>query len=206
MKHIENKAKKPPQRRSLETKDLIIETAAHFLRKETWERFTTNKVADLAGVSIGTLYKYFENKDQIIKNLMLKQFVKDLDALKEVFESGEVKDFEDGVRKVIRTAISLFNENPQLRVVIYEYMRKLKVADEKFSMNARMLEILMLNFEKFSNDRYLKPSNLSLYILMHSVLGAITAACMERPELLKDPQFEEELFCLIMGYFELRTY
>jgi AcrR family transcriptional regulator len=54
--------KQPSQARSKATVDAIVEAAARILGDQGWAGFTTNKVAEAAGVSIGSYYQYFPDK------------------------------------------------------------------------------------------------------------------------------------------------
>ena len=54
--------KAPRQQRSRATVDVIVEAAARVLGRRGWARFTTNEIAAVAGVSVGSLYQYFPNK------------------------------------------------------------------------------------------------------------------------------------------------
>lgn len=58
--------KHPRQARSRATVDAIVQAGARVLGDEGWGGFTTNKVADLAGVSIGSLYQYFPDKLSLV--------------------------------------------------------------------------------------------------------------------------------------------
>lgn len=58
--------KKPRQARARATVDAILIAAAHSLKTEGFEHATTNRIAELAGVSIGSLYQYFPNKVSIV--------------------------------------------------------------------------------------------------------------------------------------------
>jgi AcrR family transcriptional regulator len=62
--------KAPKQARSGGTFEAIIEAAAHILATEGAARLTTNRVAKHAGVSIGSLYQYFPNKQAIVRALV----------------------------------------------------------------------------------------------------------------------------------------
>jgi len=59
--------KEPRQARSRATVETLIEAGARILSNEGWAGFTTNKVADAAGVSIGSLYQYFPDKLSLIE-------------------------------------------------------------------------------------------------------------------------------------------
>ena len=58
--------KTPRQRRSTATVDAIVEAAARVFAEGGYGRANTNRIAETAGVSIGSLYEYFPNKDAIL--------------------------------------------------------------------------------------------------------------------------------------------
>jgi AcrR family transcriptional regulator len=58
--------RQPRQARAVETRATIIEAAARVLSRRGYAGATTNHIAERAGVSIGTLYEYFRNKDQLV--------------------------------------------------------------------------------------------------------------------------------------------
>jgi AcrR family transcriptional regulator len=58
------------QARSLQTIAIVLEAAAQVLAREGYARATTNRIAEIAGVSIGTIYQYFGDKDAIFDALI----------------------------------------------------------------------------------------------------------------------------------------
>ena len=64
--------KVPRQARSRATFDAIVEAAARLLVREGYGATTTNRVAEEAGVSIGSLYEYFGDKDVIVHQVLLR--------------------------------------------------------------------------------------------------------------------------------------
>ncbi len=65
--------KAPKQARSQATVDAIVEAAARILEERGHEGFSTNAVAEKAGVSVGSLYQYFPRKDALIGALILRE-------------------------------------------------------------------------------------------------------------------------------------
>lgn len=57
--------KKPIQTRSTATVDAIVEATIRILRQDGWAACTTTRIAALAGVSVGSLYQYFPNRNAI---------------------------------------------------------------------------------------------------------------------------------------------
>jgi AcrR family transcriptional regulator len=66
--------KQPRQARSRATIEAILEAAAHILGKRGWEGLTTNTVAEVAGVSIGSLYQYFPHKLALVEAVRRRHF------------------------------------------------------------------------------------------------------------------------------------
>ncbi len=62
--------KQPSQARAQNTVEAIVEATARILEDDGHRGFTTNAVAERAGVSIGTLYQYFPNKDALVGALI----------------------------------------------------------------------------------------------------------------------------------------
>ncbi len=65
--------KAPKQARSLATVEAIVEAAARILEERGHEAFSTNAVAERAGVSVGSLYQYFPRKDALIGALIFRE-------------------------------------------------------------------------------------------------------------------------------------
>jgi AcrR family transcriptional regulator len=67
--HLEPR-RRPRQERARATFDAILVAAREIIARDGWGSLTTNKVADRAGVSIGSLYQYFPNKETILVTLL----------------------------------------------------------------------------------------------------------------------------------------
>ncbi|MEI2581644.1 TetR/AcrR family transcriptional regulator [Scytonema sp. PRP1] len=62
--------KLPQQDRSKVTVDAILTATARILTEEGYDKASTNRIAELAGVSIGSLYQYFPNKEALVASLV----------------------------------------------------------------------------------------------------------------------------------------
>ena len=81
--------KQPQQARSAELVATILEAAVQVLAKEGAQRFTTARVAEKAGVSIGSLYQYFPNKAAILFRLQSDEWRQTGELLRGILENAE---------------------------------------------------------------------------------------------------------------------
>lgn len=78
--------KQPQQTRSAELVAAILQAGAQVLAQEGATRFTTARVAEKAGVSIGSLYQYFPNKAAILYRLQTQEWQQTSDLLRRLLE------------------------------------------------------------------------------------------------------------------------
>src|ERR671937_342176 len=78
--------KQPKQARSAELVAAILQAAVQVLAKEGAQRFTTARVAEKAGVSIGSLYQYFPNKAAILFRLQSDEWRQTSELLRRILE------------------------------------------------------------------------------------------------------------------------
>src|SRR5271154_4777544 len=79
--------KLPRQQRSEATVESILEAAAQVFERHGYAAGTTNRIAERAGVSIGTLYQYFPNKDAILIALARRHLAEGTAALQPYLEA-----------------------------------------------------------------------------------------------------------------------
>ena len=80
--------KKPVQARSTVTVDAIVEATIRILRRDGWAACTTTRIATLAGVSVGSLYQYFPNRNAIAVEIVRQRTRTYLDAVMAADLSG----------------------------------------------------------------------------------------------------------------------
>ena len=78
--------KQPVQARSRMTLDAILDAATRVLTMESLSGFNTNRVAEVAGVSVGSLYQYFPNKAALMSALIDREQLRLATALEAAVE------------------------------------------------------------------------------------------------------------------------
>jgi AcrR family transcriptional regulator len=78
--------KQPKQARSTDLVAAVLDAAVQVLAKEGAQRFTTARVAEKAGVSVGSLYQYFPNKAAILFRLQSDEWRQTSELLRGILE------------------------------------------------------------------------------------------------------------------------
>jgi AcrR family transcriptional regulator len=113
--------KYPAQPRSADTVATILEAAARILERHGFAGYNTNAVAGLAGVSIGSLYQYFPNKDALVAALVARETAL---LLEELSVATSEASFLAGRKRMIQAAIAHQMRRPALaRLLDFEEQR-----------------------------------------------------------------------------------
>ncbi len=95
--------KQPRQARSTRLVAAILEAAVRVLVRDGARRFTTARVAERAGISVGSLYQYFPNKEAILFRLQAQEWRQTIDQLGRILGDAKVAPPER-----LRTAVRMF--------------------------------------------------------------------------------------------------
>ena len=109
--------KRPKQARSTELVAAILEAAAQVLAKEGAARFTTARVAERAGVSVGSLYQYFPGKAAILFRLQSEEWRRTADLLRAILEDAK-RPSHQRLRDLVHAFIRSECEEAAMRVAL----------------------------------------------------------------------------------------
>jgi AcrR family transcriptional regulator len=101
--------RRPLQRRSAELVDAILEAAVRVLVRDGARRFTTVRVAEEAGVSVGSLYQYFPNKEALLFRLQTDEWEETWGVLEEILADGRIAPRE----RLRRAVLAFFRSERQ---------------------------------------------------------------------------------------------
>jgi AcrR family transcriptional regulator len=110
--------KLPLQARAQATRDAIVEAAAQILSTQGLTGFNTNAVALRAGVSIGSLYQYFANKDALMAALIHAAQARQLASVMTAAAGIEGATLEQAVRMIVRGAMQHHRDDALLATAI----------------------------------------------------------------------------------------
>lgn len=164
-----NPRKQPAQGRAKETVKAILEGAAQVFSEEGYSA-TTNRIAERAGVSIGSLYQYFPNKESILSSLLGRHVQEGYELIsKEISELvKEKKITRTVVRHLVETMIVFHEKDPSLHRVLFEEVQLSRFRVEYARNEELAISNLLLLIEKTPEARKRNPEA-AMRLLVHAI-------------------------------------
>jgi AcrR family transcriptional regulator len=191
--------KAPKQARGRATRDAIVEAAAHIVSRGGLAAYNTNAVAERAGVSIGSLYQYFPNKDALMVALIDWQQSKQLQTLKATIDSiDHAPDMEVMIRSLVRAAMNHHHEDELLASAIDHEEARLPVGNLVGGYLDKGGELVAALLGRFQED--IAPTD---PLLAARTLPVIVRAVTDAWANLDPPQLtiaEDEAVRVVLGY------
>ncbi|EGF07590.1 TetR/AcrR family transcriptional regulator [Streptococcus sanguinis] len=136
--------RKPVQKRSLDKLNTILAVSKELFAKKNYFNVTTNEIAKEAGISIGTLYSYFSNKEEIL-SLILKDYNESFIVIFNQLNTSEnlelfSSDYKGWIEKLIDNLISLEDKefHAQIEMLSYSIPEVKEIQDQH---NDKMKEL-----------------------------------------------------------------
>src|SRR3954447_23097894 len=140
--------KSPRQDRSRATVDAILEAAARVLVKQGFERTTTNRVAEAAGVSIGSLYQYFPSKEALVAALVERHIETMSERLQAEMVAIADAPLAVAIKRMVALMLSAHAIEPQLHRVLNEQVPRVGRLHRVHEVEARMQRLSRAWFER----------------------------------------------------------
>ena len=163
--------KSPTQDRARETVEAILEAAVDLFSSRGYARTSTNHIARRAGVSVGSLYQYFPNKDAVLTALLARHLVAVESAISACIPllRDPAVPLRDGIRRLLERLREVHEADPRLTRAIEQQVGQMPVVPEGLAGYKRN-HVAMLA-EILSNRPDVRPGN---HPLMAALLAAVT--------------------------------
>jgi AcrR family transcriptional regulator len=200
-----NPRKSATQERSRLTVDALLEATTRVLIKEGYDRASTNRIAEVAGVSIGSLYQYFPSKEALVAAVIDRHTQEISEVTRNALVKAAARPIEVAAREFVSLAIDGHRVNPKLHGVLAEQiprvgrLQKLEAIQEGYALVRAYLEAHRDEIDVTDLD-------LAAFVLVTVVEALTHAAVLRRPDILsgeKAERFVDDVTRLVIRY--LRT-
>ena len=193
--------KTPKQARAQATVTAILDATIQVFDREGPTAATTTRIADVAGVSIGTLYQYFADRDAIVDALQDREFERAMHMVQQALSSARGERAAPAVaRAVVEGLLRLYAAAPGLhRLLVLE---GLHVAPTERVRAFDMQVIAVIRSYLRSSGIRLRRANLdaAVFVIYQAVRAAMLARLFETPPELDDATLVEEITDLVLRY------
>jgi AcrR family transcriptional regulator len=132
--------KQASQERSRGTVDALIEATARVLIREGFDKASTNRIAEAAGVGIGSLYQYFPSKEALVVAVIDRHNRQTMQLVRGALAEVASQPIEQAVRRMVVVAIEAHRIDPKLH----------RVLTEQIPRTGRLEDVEVFNRENFS--------------------------------------------------------
>jgi len=168
------KSSKSPRRtakqsRSKATVDVILDAAAQVLLREGYAQTTTNRIAERAGVSVGSIYQYFGDKDQVFARLIDREVTRTVTTFLERDPPAN-RGLMDTLRGLLRVGVETWSYGPLLYRRLEE-VPKGALQRRVTKAKSRLTGFIRTLLERHQAELRVRDLDLATYVVVNASLG-----------------------------------
>jgi len=200
-----NPRKSASQKRSRATVDALIEATARILVREGFDKASTNRIAEVAGVSVGSLYQYFPSKEALVAAVIDRHNEEIMRTVRGELAEAMSQPVEKAVRKLVAVAIKAHRVDPRLHRVVAEQIPRVGKLENVETFNRENFTLFRNYLENHRKELRVDDLELASFICVTSIEALTHNAVLHHSKALSDDAMEslvEEGTRLVVGYLK----
>lgn len=197
--------KRATQQRSRATVDVLIQATTRILINEGFDKANTNRIAEVAGVSIGSLYQYFPGKDALVAAVIDLHNQQLAQTVRAALAEAESLAFDRGIRRIVTAAVEAHCIAPQLHRVLAEQMPRLERLQHAEAINHDAQSMFREYLEEHRADIHTHDLELAAFVCGTAIEALSHHAVLHHPGAFAHPRMEiliDETTRLVVGYLQ----
>ncbi|MFC9236356.1 TetR/AcrR family transcriptional regulator [Streptomyces decoyicus] len=191
--------KQPRQGRAEITRQRILTAAAHVFAEYGHAAGTTNRIAERARVSIGSLYQYYPNKDAILVELLTRHLDDGMSALARGQDAEAPDSLEEAIRRYVRLTIENHRDDPQLLRVMIEQAPRSPELLQKTSQYQQARTVYARELIENHPEARVADMEVAARLLV-STVELLVHQLIAAPDPLDPARLESELVAMLTRY------
>ena len=189
--------REPRQERSRYKVRLMLEATIRLLEKGGAEALTTNAVAATAGVSIGTLYQFFPNKEALLDTLADRELAAMAERVMRVMRDSTIISTEERIAGIVRAVASTYGNRRKAHKVVMAYSLA-RGGNRLSSLMANMIELLSKQRDSGPIRRAFDRAD--AFVLAHGFAGVLRAMINAEHDGPSQAAIETALARMVMSF------
>ena len=191
--------KTPIQERSTVTVEAIFEATIQVLLSPGADRLTTTRVAQRAGVSVGTLYQYYPNKQSLLLAVVENHLNKVMASIEAACESACYRPLAVMIKQMVEAYVDAKMERPDVSAALYRVSPNVGGPALLKRVSQRLRKTIDAMFETASDIKS-APDKLAIDIMLAAMAGAMRSLLEARPSPATVRKSREQLVLLCQSY------
>jgi AcrR family transcriptional regulator len=193
------------QDRSRATVDALVEATARILRREGFDSASTNRIAEGAGVSVGSLYQYFPSKEALVAAVIDRHHRELMQVVRGSLAKVVARPLEQGVRALVAAAIEAPRVDPKLHRVLAEQIPRTGKLADVAAFNQETYALFREYLEGHRREVRAVDVGLAAFVCVTSIEALTHTAVLHRSDVLSEEKMGtliDEATRLVVGYLQ----
>jgi AcrR family transcriptional regulator len=169
------------QKRSRATVDALIEATARILVRDGFDKASTNRIAAVAGVSIGSLYQYFPGKEALVAAVIERHQQKLMQIARRELADVADQPVEKAVRRLVAMAIDAHRSDPKLHRVLAEQIPRVGKLEKLESFNRENFALFKAYLENHREEICVADLDLASFVCVTTIEALTHNAVLHSP-------------------------
>jgi AcrR family transcriptional regulator len=189
----------PKQRRARQTVEAILDAVIRLLKRGGSDAITTNRIAEVAGVSIGSLYQYFSDKRAIFTALH-QRHVDQIDRMVQTkLVEHAASSIEDLVRAMVEAMVDAHATDPELYELLMTEVPHRADGTRDFAVRLHGAFLLAISSRAHELKKR-RDLDKVVFIVTHMVEALSHGAVLRRPATMSLTDAKEEAVRAVLAY------
>lgn len=195
-----SRRKSPKQERAVATAEAIVEATRQIIVNEGFKKATTNRIAELAGVSVGSLYQYFPNKQAIVRTLIEETVNNAATKVRVTLRDLMDMPLKSALREIMSMLVDIYKENDFILFRILEQVPELKEYTTHLAIEVHTYSTNLAFLEQHQADLAVEDLHTALLMVERAVISNIECYLAQNPTGITDDQLIDELTRMTYHY------
>jgi len=191
------------QERSRATVDALVEATARVLVRDGFDNASTNRIAEVAGVSVGSLYQYFPSKEALVAAVIERHQREIMQTVRNELAEVMTQPVERAVRKLVAVAIEAHRVNPKLHRVLAEQIPRVGKLEKQEAFARENYALFKGYLERHREEVCVADLDLASFVCVTTIEALTHSAVLHHS--FSDEAMDaltEEAARLIVGYLK----
>jgi len=191
------------QERSRATVDALVEATARVLVNEGFDKASTNRVAEVAGVSVGSLYQYFPSKEALVAAVIERHQQEIMQTVRGDLPEIMARPVEEAIRKLVALAVEAHLVDPKLHRVLAEQIPRVGKLEKLENFNRESYTLFREYLESRRDELGVEDLELASFVCVTSIEALTHNAVLHYSKMFSDETMEaliDEAARLVTGY------